>query len=83
MLTILIPNKWYVRYNVYPKKLQLNIAIPLDVSITNDIFNFPFLDGDVPRRLSNDVYISQLNCFAGVCSYESGFNKRNQFCTAK
>ena len=25
-----------------------------------DIFNFPFLDGDVPRRTSCGVYISQL-----------------------
>ena len=26
-----------------------------------DIVNFPFLDGDVPRRASYGVYISQLN----------------------
>ena len=29
-----------------------------------DIVNFPFLDGDVPRRPSNGVYISQLIRFA-------------------
>ena len=29
-----------------------------------DIFNFPFLDGDVPRRTSYGVYISQLIRFA-------------------
>ena len=29
-----------------------------------DIVNFPFLDGDVPRRPSYGVYISQLISFA-------------------
>ena len=33
-----------------------------------DIVNFPFLDGDVPRRSSYGVYISQLIKFARVCS---------------
>ena len=31
-----------------------------------DIVNFPFFDGDVPRRLSYGVYISQLIIFASV-----------------
>ena len=31
-----------------------------------DIFNFPFLDGDVPRHRSYEVYISQLIRFARV-----------------
>ena len=31
-----------------------------------DIVNFPFLDGDVPRRPSDGVYISQLIRFARV-----------------
>ena len=31
-----------------------------------DIVNFPFLDGDVPRRASYGVYISQLIRFARV-----------------
>ena len=31
-----------------------------------DIVNFPFLDGDVPRRPSYGVYISQLITFARV-----------------
>ena len=34
-----------------------------------DIVNFPFLDGDVPRRPSYGVYISQLIRFARVCSH--------------
>ena len=33
-----------------------------------DIVYFPFLDGDVPRRPSYEVYISQLIRFARVCS---------------
>ena len=36
-----------------------------------DIVNFPFLDGDVPRRPSYGVYISQLIRFARVCSRPS------------
>ena len=67
----------------------------LALSITNDIVssqindkwdyfnfeiaNFPFLDGDVPGFPSYGVYISQLICFARVCSYVSDFNNRHQF----
>ena len=47
------------------------------------IVNFPFLDGDVPRSPSYGVYISQLICFARVCSYVDDFNNRNLFLTAK
>ena len=42
-----------------------------------DIVNFPFLDGDVPRRPSYGVYISQLIRFARVCSHVDDFNTRN------
>ena len=42
-----------------------------------DIVNFPFLDGDVPRRPSYGVYISQLIRFARVCSHVDVFNTRN------
>ena len=48
-----------------------------------DIVNFPFLDGDVPRRPSYGVYISQLIRFARVCSYVDDFNTRNKCLTAK
>ena len=41
-----------------------------------DIVNFPFLDGDVPRRTSYGVYISQLIKFARVCSHIDDFNTR-------
>ena len=42
-----------------------------------DIVNFPFSDGDVPRRASYGVYISQLIRFARVCSHVDDFNTRN------
>ena len=45
--------------------------------------NFPFLDGDVPRRPSYGVYISQLIRFARVCSQVDDFNTRNKCLTAK
>ena len=48
-----------------------------------DIVNFPFLDGDVPRRPSYGVYISQLIRFAQVCSHVDDFNTRNERLTAK
>ena len=48
-----------------------------------DIVNFPFLDGDVPRSASNEVYISQLIRFARVSSHVADFNARNKSLTAK
>ena len=48
-----------------------------------DTVNFPFLDGDVPRRPSYGVYISQLIGFARVCSHVDDFNTRNKCLTAK
>ena len=39
-----------------------------------DIVNFPYLDGDVPRRPSYGMYISQLIRFARVCSHVEDFN---------
>ena len=46
-----------------------------------DIVNFPFLDGDVPRRASYGVYISQLIRFARVCNHVTDFNARNNHVT--
>ena len=43
-----------------------------------DIVNFPFLDGDLPRRPSYGVYISQLIRFARVCCRIDDFNTRNK-----
>ena len=48
-----------------------------------DIVNFPFLDGDGPRRASYGVYISQLIRFARVCNHVTDFNARNKSLTAK
>ena len=48
-----------------------------------DIVNFPFLDGDVPRRASYGVYISQLIRFARVCSHVADSNARNKCLTVK
>ena len=48
-----------------------------------DIVNFRFLDGDVPRRPSDGVYISQLIRFAQVYSHVDDFNTRNKCLTAK
>ena len=48
-----------------------------------DIVNFPFLDGDVPRRTPYGVYISQLIRFARASSNVSDFNCRNKALTAK
>ena len=59
--------------NTYDKRDDFNF----------DIVNFPFLDGDVPRRPSYGVYISQLIRFARVCSHVDDFNTRNKCLTAK
>ena len=48
-----------------------------------DIINFPFLDGDVSRRPSYGVYISQLIRFARVCCHVDDFNTRNKCLNAK
>ena len=48
-----------------------------------DIVNFPFLDGDVPRRPSYGVYISQFIRFDRVCSHVEDFNARNKCLMAK
>ena len=48
-----------------------------------DIVNFPFSDGDVPRRPSYGVYISHLIRFTRVCSHVDEFNTRNKCLTAK
>ena len=49
----------------------------------NFLLLFLFLDGDVPRRPSYGVYISQLIRFARACSHVKDFNVRNTCLTAK
>ena len=41
------------------------------------------MDGDVPRRASYGVYISQLIRFARVCNHATDFNARNKCLQAK
>ena len=48
-----------------------------------DIVNVPFLDGDVSRRTSYGVHISQLIRFARAFSDLSDFNCRNKALTTK
>ena len=48
-----------------------------------DIVNFSFLDGDVPRRASYSVYISQLIGFTRVWKHVADSNARNKCLTAK
>ena len=48
-----------------------------------DIFNIPFLDGDVPRNTSYGVYIFQLIRYVRASSNFSDFNCRNKAYTAK
>ena len=48
-----------------------------------DTVDFPFLDGDVPRRPSYGVHISQLIRFVRVCSHVDDFNTRNKCLTAR
>ena len=48
-----------------------------------DFVNFPFLDSDVPRSTSYDVYISHFIRFARVSSHVDDFNTRNKVLTTK
>ena len=73
--------------------LDLNLSINNDIVSTKiydkrddfdfDIVNFPFLDGDVPRRPSYGVYISQLIRFARAFTHVNDLNNLNKFLTAK
>ena len=62
----------------FPLKFIINGTILILI-----IVNFPFLDGDVPRRTSYGVYILQLLRFARAFSNVSDFNCRNKALTAK
>ena len=52
-------------------------------NIEFEIFNFPFLDGDVPHYPSYGVYILQITQFARVCSQVANYNNRHKFVTSK
>ena len=63
----------FISSNIYDKRDDFDF----------DIVNFPFSDGDVPRRPSYGVYISQLIRFARVCNHVEDFDARNKCLTAK
>ena len=71
--------------------LDLNLCISngtvsIKIYDKRDDFDFdsvPFLDGDVPRRTSDGVYISQLIRFARAASNLNNFDYRNKALTAK
>ena len=48
-----------------------------------EIVNLPFLDGNIPRSTSYEVYISQLIRFARSSSNVTDFNIRNKLLTQK
>ena len=68
--------------------LHLSISILMILFLKRDdfnfeIFNFPFLDGRVPRSATYGVCISQLIRFARASSYVTDFNTRNKLLTQK
>ena len=63
--------------------LDLHFLLQMDLFLLKFMIkamtvNFPFLDGDVPRRASYGVYVSQLIRFARVCNHVADFNARNK-----
>ena len=48
-----------------------------------EIVNFPYLGGDVPRRASYGIYISQLIRFTRLSDHVSDFNTGSKLLTAK
>ena len=73
--------------------LDLHLSISNDIVSTKfydkrddfdfEIVSFPFLDGDVPRSTSYEVYIYQLIRFARASSHVADFNTRNKLLTQK
>ena len=63
----------FVSYKIYDKRDDFDF----------DIDNFSYLDGDVPRRPSYGVYISQLIRITRECSHVEDFNTRNKCLTVK
>ena len=63
---------------LFHPKFMINVMTLISIYVVN----FPFLDGDVPRRPSYGVYISQLIRFARVCSHVDDFNTRNKCLTS-
>ena len=79
--------QWFPRKSNF---LDLNLSIQKDIVSTKiydnfnfDIVKFLFLDGDVPRRPTYGVYISQFIRFARASLHVTDFNNGNKFLTAK
>ena len=79
-----------VSTKIYDKRDDFDFDITVSTKIYDkrddfdfDTVNFPFLDGDVPRRTSYGVYISQLIRGARASSNLNDFNYRNKTLTAK
>ena len=62
----------------FPLKFMMNGTILILI-----LFFFPFVDGDVPRRTSYGVYITQLIRFAKASSNVSDVNCRKKALTSK
>ena len=73
---------WIYVYIPHNGTVSIKIYDKLD-DFDFDVVNFPFLDGDVPRRTSYGVHISQLIRFARASSNLSDFDCRNKALTAK
>ena len=73
--------------------LDVHLSISSDIVSTKiydkrdnfdfEIVNFPFLDGDVPRSTSYELYFSQLIQFARASGHIADFNSRNKLLTQK
>ena len=71
--------------------LDLHLSISNDIGSTKiydkrddfdfEIVNFQFLDGDVARSTSNEIYISQLIHFARASNYVADFKTGNKLVT--
>ena len=72
----------YILHIPYIEYLQITI-IDENCFNTKYVFNFPFLDGDVPQSTSYGVYISQPIRFARASSYVADVNTRNKLFTQK
>ena len=81
---------WSIKFKPLFLDLHLSIAngfVSSKINDKRDAFdfdiNFPFSDGDVPRRASYVVYISELIRFARVCNHVADFNEQNKCLTGK
>ena len=71
-----------IHFVLHGRRSTTSCTINVMILILIHVFKMPFSDGDVPRRLSYEVYISQLIRFARVRSHVEDFNARNNCLTA-